>query len=82
MAYGANLPGLAEAAPEGGFFSALTDGDGVVRSLPLLAEYGGDYYESLALGVFRVLLGNPTWYRVSQTAVSASDCRHWKAFAW
>ncbi|MEZ5705161.1 MAG: CHASE2 domain-containing protein [Burkholderiaceae bacterium] len=57
--YGANLPGLAEAAPRAGFFNALTDGDGVVRSLPLLAEYGGDYYESLALGVFRVLLGEP-----------------------
>ncbi|HEY9095076.1 MAG TPA: CHASE2 domain-containing protein, partial [Hydrogenophaga sp.] len=57
--YGANLAGLAEAAPRAGFFNALTDRDGVVRSLPLLAEYEGNYYESLALGVFRALLGEP-----------------------
>ena len=57
--YGANLASLAQAAPRAGFFNALTDRDGVVRSLPLLAEYQGNYYESLALSMFRALLAEP-----------------------
>jgi adenylate cyclase len=57
--YGANIAELAQAAPKGGFFNSLTDSDGVVRSLPLLAQYQGQQYESLALSVLRLLLGNP-----------------------
>jgi adenylate cyclase len=57
--YGANLPRLAEAAPQAGFFNAITSSDGVVRSLPLLAEHDGRYYESLALAMFRRLVGLP-----------------------
>ncbi|NJS35693.1 MAG: CHASE2 domain-containing protein [Brachymonas sp.] len=58
--YGANIPPLAKAAPMGGFFNSITDTDGVVRSIPLVAEYKGQYYESLSLAVFRVLTGLPT----------------------
>jgi adenylate cyclase len=47
------------AAPQAGFFNAITSSDGVVRSLPLLAEYEGRYYESLALAMFRRVLGLP-----------------------
>jgi adenylate cyclase len=57
--YGSNIDVLAKAAPTGGFFNSITDHDGVVRSLPLLAEYKGQYYESLALAMFRVLAGSP-----------------------
>lgn len=57
--YGANLPMLAAAAPRAGFFNAVSDRDGVVRSLPLLAEHGGHIYESLSLAMFRLLLGDP-----------------------
>lgn len=57
--YGANIAALAKAAPTGGFFNAITDGDGVVRSIPLLAEYQGQYYESLSLAMFRALVGLP-----------------------
>lgn len=57
--YGANLPRLAEAAPIAGFFNSVHDGDGVVRSVPLVAEHEGRYYESLALAMFRHLLGQP-----------------------
>lgn len=57
--HGSNIAVLARAAPVAGFFNAMNDDDGVVRSLPLLAEYQGQYYESLALAVFRVLLGMP-----------------------
>ncbi|XAH23286.1 adenylate/guanylate cyclase domain-containing protein [Xylophilus sp. GW821-FHT01B05] len=57
--YGANLPNLSAAAAHAGFFNAITDADGVVRALPLLAQYQGHYYESLALAVFRLLRGQP-----------------------
>lgn len=54
-----NIPVLAQAAPHAGAFNALPDKDGVVRSLPLLAEHQGRVYESLALAVFRRVLGTP-----------------------
>ncbi len=57
--YGANIGVLANAAPVAGHFNPIADGDGVVRSLPLLAEYKGKYYESLALAMFRYLVGAP-----------------------
>ena len=58
--YGANIEQLARAAPMSGFFNSITEGDGVVRSIPLLAEYKGRYYESLPLAMFRLLAGSPT----------------------
>ncbi|MBC7437934.1 MAG: adenylate/guanylate cyclase domain-containing protein [Bdellovibrionales bacterium] len=57
--FGANIDQLAKAAPMGGFFNSITEGDGVVRSVPLLAEYKGQYYESLSLAMFRMLAGLP-----------------------
>lgn len=57
--YGANIAPLAAAAPRAGFFNAISERDGVVRALPLLAEHGGQHYESLALAMFRLLLGEP-----------------------
>jgi adenylate cyclase len=58
--FGANIESLAKAAPLAGHFNPIPDQDGVVRSLPLLAEYKGAYYESLALAMFRRLFGSPT----------------------
>ena len=58
--YGANIGVLAKAAPLAGYFNSITDEDGVVRSLPLLAEYKGQYYESIALAMFRALTNLPT----------------------
>ena len=57
--FGANIDTIAKAAPQAGFFNSITDGDGVVRSIPLLAEYKGQYYESLSLAMFRMLVGQP-----------------------
>ena len=57
--YGSNLERLARVAPMAGHFAPVTDGDGVVRALPLLAEFKGGYYESLSLAMFRGLTGNP-----------------------
>lgn len=57
--YASNIDILAKAAPVAGHFNATPDIDGVVRSLPLLAEYQGQFYESLALAMFRRLAGSP-----------------------
>jgi adenylate cyclase len=57
--YGANIDKLAQAAPRAGFFNSITDGDGVVRSIPLISEFGGQYYESLALAMLRLRIGSP-----------------------
>jgi adenylate cyclase len=56
--YGANVMPLQRAARSAGFFNPVVDRDGVVRSLPLLAEYKGQLYESLAVSVLRAYFGN------------------------
>ena len=58
--YGSNIASIAKAAPIAGHFNPIPEGDGVVRSLPLIAEYQGKYYESLSLAMFRLLAGLPT----------------------
>ena len=57
--HGANLPELQAAVVSAGHFNQLSDADGVARRVPMLAEYGGAYYESLSLAVVRLLLGSP-----------------------
>ena len=57
--YGSNIEILAKAAPMAGFFNTAPDGDGVVRSVPLIAEHRGEYYESLSLAMIRMLAGLP-----------------------
>jgi adenylate cyclase len=57
--YGANLPELQQAAARAGHFNPAVDSDGMVRRVPMLAEYDGAYYESLSLAMVRTLLGHP-----------------------
>jgi adenylate cyclase len=57
--YAANLPQLAAAAPRAGFFNALPDADGVVRSVAAVARWDGQLYESLSLALWRQATGNP-----------------------
>lgn len=57
--FGGNLPDLQAAAAGAGHFNPIVDFDGISRRIPLLAEYGGAYYESLALAVARALLDFP-----------------------
>ncbi|MRD48626.1 CHASE2 domain-containing protein [Caenimonas koreensis DSM 17982] len=57
--FGSNLDLFAKAAPVAGFFNPMLDSDGVVRSVPLLAEHQEKYYESLSLAMFRMLAGMP-----------------------
>ena len=57
--FGANIPALARAAPRSGFFNAVTDTDGVVRAVPIVAGFDGQLYESLALAVAREAVKAP-----------------------
>ena len=78
--FGANIRPLAQAAPLAGFFNSLTDPDGVVRALPLLARYAGNSYESLPLDMFRRLTGMPQlslgWAQAAPDDAGAAPLQH------
>jgi len=57
--YGANLPELQGAAASAGHFNPLPDKDGITRRVPMLAEWGGAYYEPLSLAVLRLYTDSP-----------------------
>jgi len=58
--YAGNLPELQENAVAGGFFdSPIIDADGVFRRAPLVQQYRGDLYPSLALAVASIAIGSP-----------------------
>ena len=57
--YGANLPELQAAAASAGHFNPLPDADGITRRVPMLAEWGGAYYEPLSLAMLRLLIDSP-----------------------
>jgi len=59
VGYGGNLAEFQKAATNAGHFNPFVDFDGVVRRVPMLAEFDGQYYESLSLAVVRALLGFP-----------------------
>ena len=58
--YGANLPFLQKSALGAGFFSTSPDEDGLVRRVPMLWEFEGQYYEALAVSLARAYLGGNT----------------------
>lgn len=58
VGFGGNLPALQAASPHCGFFeNPIVDDDGVFRRVPLLQQYQGALYPSLALAVTRLALG-------------------------
>ena len=57
--YGGNIAQFQASAATAGHINSLPDFDGVLRRVPLLAEYDGAYYEALSLAVVRTLLGSP-----------------------
>jgi len=57
--YGGNLAPLLRNAAGAGHFNPITDPDGVVRRVPMIAELDGEYYEALSLAVVRAILGFP-----------------------
>ena len=54
-----NLPQFTESADSVGFFNFFPDSDGTVRRIPLIAEFGGYIYPSMALQTLRVFLDWP-----------------------
>jgi adenylate cyclase len=81
--YGSNLIELADAAPHAGFFNAVSDLDGVIRSAPLLAEFQGQYYESMALALYRrYLAGSAALPEISPLFATAdTSYQHLKGLA-
>jgi adenylate cyclase len=59
VGYGGNLPQFLGNAASAGHFNPITDPDGVVRRVPMIAELDGAYYEALSLAVVRTILGFP-----------------------
>jgi adenylate cyclase len=58
--YGGNIAVLQGAAVSAGHFNPTPDQDGVIRRLPMLELYKGNYYESLSLAILRVMYGSPS----------------------
>jgi adenylate cyclase len=58
--YTGNLPLYVKSAASAGHFNPRVDFDGVSRRVPMIAEFGGAYYESLSLAMVRVILGKPS----------------------
>ena len=58
--YTGNLPLYLESATAAGHINPRVDFDGVLRRVPLIVEYGGEYYEALSLAVVRALLARQT----------------------
>ncbi|MBL0091616.1 MAG: adenylate/guanylate cyclase domain-containing protein [Piscinibacter sp.] len=55
----ANVAPLAAAVPAAGFFNVLPDIDGIVRTLPLVADVAGSHQENLALAMLRAYGNGP-----------------------
>ncbi len=51
------LPELLEAAPASGFFNSIADADNILRRAPLLLQYEGKTYPSLALSTIMMAAG-------------------------
>lgn len=56
--FGSNLARFQSDETAAGHFNPSIDSDGVVRRIPMLYEYQGDYYESLSLSMVRALNKN------------------------
>lgn len=53
--YGSNLAKFQLDSTVAGHFNPRIDSDGIVRRIPILHEYNGNYYESLSLSIVRLL---------------------------
>ncbi|MDH3320599.1 MAG: adenylate/guanylate cyclase domain-containing protein [Betaproteobacteria bacterium] len=59
VGYGGNLAQFTRNSASAGHINPITDPDGVVRRVPMIAELDGAYYEALSLAVVRTILGFP-----------------------
>ena len=54
--FGVNLPMIQAGAVASGHTSRILDEDGIIRRVPMLVEFDGDYYEALSLAIARFML--------------------------
>ncbi len=54
-----NLPLLTQAAADTGFFNAIPDPDGAIRTVPLVINYQDDLFAPLSLSILQRYLGDP-----------------------
>jgi adenylate cyclase len=54
-----NLPKLTEAAADTGFFNAMPDSDGAIRTVPMVVSFQKDLYAPLALSILQRYYDNP-----------------------
>ena len=55
--YGSNLARFQLESTAAGHFNPWIDDDGIIRRVPMLYQFEGDYYESLSLSIVRQLIG-------------------------
>ncbi|MEE8321439.1 MAG: CHASE2 domain-containing protein, partial [Gammaproteobacteria bacterium] len=55
--FGGNLPEILRSALGSGHFNNTPDVDGIIRRVPLLYEFEGNYYDALSIAVVRAVLG-------------------------
>jgi len=58
--YTGNLPAYLENAAGAGHINPLVDFDGVLRRVPMILEFEGEYYESLSLAMVRSMIAAQT----------------------
>lgn len=73
-----NLRELQQNAGYGGFFDEpLTDEDGIVRRLPLIQRYGGNFYPSLGFACAYLAMGSPPLkLAFAQSGAEAAELRY------
>ncbi len=54
-----NIPSLTEAAADTGYFNAVPDPDGAIRTIPLVVSFQKDLYAPLSLSILQRYLDNP-----------------------
>ncbi len=57
--YAANLAAFQDNALTAGHFTIIPDTDGIVRRIPMLYNYNGDFYQSFSLAIAWAALGSP-----------------------
>ena len=57
IGYGSNIPDIQDAGVAAGHAMPSVDEDGLIRRVPMLVQYEGDYYEAFSLAMTRSLLG-------------------------
>ena len=78
MGFAGNLEVIQSAAASGGYFdNPLVSEDGVFRRAPLVQNYEGNLYPSLALATAQVFLGNPEIELGVKTSGSNNDQKYY-----